>query len=292
MIWSGNEKILFFVFAVMMANNVFAQPENDPFVFEPSYTNLGTITDGDNVEISFDLIYVLSSYNEYYLDIDQINFELPWITTINPDEVFGLSYYGDGRTITLSGEFENPSGYYGLNIYYLDFYENVWPYNWVMAYEIRWESIPSFGIEDNIDFYSFITDFNEFDMLNYIVLFIDEEPYGDYITDWNLKIVLYTNNEEYIYVDIDQDCCGTEAGWQFTAPELPQNITFNRNESGQIYGQVEVTGIDNDLFEHKTFLEIGINKEPDKPILHTIPEPDNSVQLYLSNSGGVNNYIY
>ena len=119
------------------------------------------------------------------------------------------------------------------------------------------------------------------------------EPFGDEMEDWNLKIKLYsTSGGEFIYYNEDQDCCGSDAGWQFFAPELPSNISFVRNELGQIKGNLKISGLDNDGFTHFAELEIAINKEPDIPLLYTIPYCNNTAEIFLNASGGVNNFLY
>ena len=198
---------------------------------------------------------------------------------------------GDGVTVTLSGTFEEPSNF-GFHLIDVPFIESA---SQALAqwHTISYTSIPSQGIEDNISFDSFVDELNEFDFPYYSSQFFDEEPYGDYITDWNFKISLFSNdNEEYTYVYLDQSCCSDYASWQFIAPELPSEIAFNRNENGQIYGIATVTAVDNTLYTHVVSHELSINKEPDPPVLYTLPGENNTVNVFINNSGGVQNKIF
>jgi hypothetical protein len=281
--------LVFLLFPLILLK---AQPENDPFVFDPpSNQPLGVISNGSLVTITFDVINVGSSPRTYFIDVGPLQAFNPWITSIEPDDPFTVNYYGDGITVELSGTFIEPSnfGYHTINVV---FRENDWPYDYVQTHTISYTSIQSSGIEDYIAFTSFVNEFNELDVLHYSCQFYDEEPFGDYITDWNFKIMLYTtDNEEYTYIDIDKSCCLSYAEWH-TVPLLPSNLAFIRNENGQIYGIATVTAIDNTSWTHIVSLPLAINKEPDPPILQTIPGEDNTVNIIINNSGGIENLIH
>ena len=277
---------------ILLTNFISAQTEGDVFVFDPNSYDLGTISNGDNISISFDAIYTGSSPHDYKIDKDQLLYYNPWISSISPEDNFTVSYYGDGVTVNISGIFQEPSNF-GTHFIDVVFRDTDSQSSYVQTYQIQYKSIPSAGIEDYIEFYSWENIFSEGDMLTYDVLFQDVEPFGDYITEWNLKINLTTTaNENFTYVDIDEDCCQTEAGWQFIAPQLPNDIFFKRNSEGQIKGLLTVTGIDNLNVVHVVDLEIGINKAPDPPILYTLPQENGVVKVVITNSGGTSNVIY
>jgi hypothetical protein len=93
--------LVFLLFPLILLK---AQPENDPFVFDPPANQpLGVISNGSLVTITFDVINVGSSPRTYFIDVGPLQAFNPWITSIEPDDPFTVNYYGDGITVELSG---------------------------------------------------------------------------------------------------------------------------------------------------------------------------------------------
>lgn len=116
----------------------------------------------------------------------------------------------------------------------------------------------------------------------------------DSIVDWNLKIILESNEGQHIYLNPEPTYAGSHEGeWQFiTAPPLPNGISFFRNQSGQIYGFIEVEGVDADGWAHYVTHDIIINVPPQKPEIYFIPLSSTSINLFITQSQADGYYIY
>jgi hypothetical protein len=69
---------------------------------------------------------------------------------------------------------------------------------------------------------------------------------------------------------------------------LPDDLQFFRNSEGQIRGNLEISGLDNDDWMHYASTEITINKEPNQPDLFYLPSSATSANLYSLNSQAEN----
>lgn len=275
-------KTIFLFLILSFSSSIFAQ--SDPFVFDPDNENLGNFMAGDEINFSFDVIYVQNGPATFF-----IGWDYSWITSVEPDDEFTVQGPGDGLEVTIEGVV--PAGLdYGTNSIILNFYQ-------VVGEEAEWvdRNVPTFkflgnpGFEDWVEFTEWDDSFSEGDIVSYKALFHDEYPYGDQVNEWNLKLELFTNDGPYTYWDIDQGI----SWWQnITAPNLPQNVIFERNSQGQIRGLLTVTAHDTDGYDHTDNMEIGINKEPDPPTIYTIPQENNTVNVIINNSGGTNNLLY
>jgi len=214
-----------------------------------------------------------------------------WISVIDP-EYFSLNSPFDEVEVRVGGtiplDFDHDDYFFQMDVV------NVNDSNYFKYVGVTYH-VESIGVGDWIEIIDGINSFSESDDLDYHALFYDYDPDPndpDYITDWNLKITLFTSEGEYTYVDVDKNCCTTYADWYFTAPDLPENYYFFRNYQGQVTGNLRITGIDNDELEHYDLLEIGINKEPDKPILYPQQFDGSSLKLVFSSNGATNYYVY
>ncbi|MBC8489252.1 MAG: T9SS type A sorting domain-containing protein [Bacteroidetes bacterium] len=284
-------KIVILLLFISVNFSAKAQPETDPFIFDPDYQHLGDVWDGDQIEFSFDAIYVLSTTNTYFIDTDYLFWCEPWITSVEPEDEFTLTYYGDGRTVTISGTIGGVINL-GLNRIDIVFRLADWSNTYVQEHWVYYNYKGTPGIEDYIEITSGVNSFSEGDLLDYEAHFYDMDPLGDEIEEWNLEIKLTSSEGEYTYVDFTNTTGPMWTYWTFIAPNLPEDMTFTRNEQGQIYGILKVTGHDTDGYDHTDVLYIGINKEPDPPVLHTFPQENNTVKVVINNSGGTNNLLY
>jgi len=284
------------VFAIILqicsSPTVIGQIIRPEFSVNPDYQDLESFSPGEYVEFSFiACCHTFDSYQTYAVSYDEIAIGSSWISEIE-NEVFSLNYTGDEVEITVSGTIP-------LNFVH-DTYSIIFDVTNVNdESKFRFTTVnykvESVGIEDWIE----ITDgdyyFSESDDLEYHTVFIDYDPDPldpDYITEWNLLVTLFSSDGEFTYIDEDKYCCTTYADWYLTAPFLPENYSFLRNDLGQIKGSLRITGKDNDGIEHHLMLEVGINKEPDKPIIYPQQFDGSSLKLVFSSNGATNYNVY
>lgn len=248
---------------------------------------LGNLSPGDAISFTITVEHFLDEQNmDYTVSIfDQPN-AAPWINNISPDN-FSLFSFWEQQTITFSGTY--PTGWYGYGTFYVDVYDS---YNFKKTCLVTYTGIEPGGIEDWIYFSQWVTPFHEQDPLAYEAIFVDEEPYDDYITEWNLNITLSSTQGNYEYVDLTTTYTSTSWLWTFDAPDLPSNMSFIRNDLGQVYGVLTVSALDNDGFYHYETMEIGIYKIPDPPNLYLNRAGGNSISTSYCNTGGPDYFIY
>jgi|GEM_PF-6445022 len=142
------------------------------------------------------------------------------------------------------------------------------PITKAMLEDMGWIVECPVGLEDRIN----ITDVNwnnpPIDLVlntNYLyrAQFIDNPPYGDYLTSanrtWELRL-FHQNGYHTVATSTNFD-------FNLTVSSLPTGFIWKRNTLGQIMGQVIATGIDNDNIPHKAELEIRLGYKPDIPMV-------------------------
>jgi len=247
-----------------------------------------------NQELSFIItitnIVFYEDGNDFTLEIfDDPDGIYDWIS-ISPSS-FTIVYPGHTQQVTVSGTIPGdwvPRHHEtGVNI----------NDNFMSSYTLfDWDVLPDSGMEDYIQITESDNEFYENDELYYEAAFIDAPPDGDFIVDWDLTITLYSTEGDYNYLFIDDPSNYypiDEAWWDFIiAPMLPDGLQFIRNSEGQIMGNLEISGMDNDEWTHYASSEVSINKEPNQPDLFYIPSSGTSANLHLLNSQAENYYIY
>ncbi len=125
---------------------------------------------------------------------------------------------------------------------------------------------PPGGFEDDIQITQYNSSFSVGDPLHYHAVFDDEDPFGDYMTTWFLKMEIYPSGQNYTYKYLDQGQGGmpTYVDWSFNAGALPSNGPLIRNNLGQVLGKLTVWGADNDGYTHTDQRWFGINKDMKK----------------------------
>ncbi len=248
---------------------------------------LGDLSPGDAISFTITVEHFLDEQNmNYTVSIfDQPN-AAPWINSISPNN-FSLYSYWEEQTITFTGTY--PTEWYGYGTFYVDVYDS---YNFKRTCLVTYTGIEPGGIEDWIYFSQWVNQFHEQDPLVYEAIFVDEEPLGDYITEWNLNITLSSTQGDYEYFDLTTTYNTSSWLWNFVAPDLPSNMSFIRNDLGQVYGILTVSALDNDGFYHYETMEIGIYKIPDPPNLYLNRAGGNSISTSYCNTGGPDYFIY
>jgi hypothetical protein len=240
--------------------------QNPEFVVTPSNFDLDYVYQGDAVNFKFyakDQFFW--SYETYSVGIPMPNYASSIVSTITPN-IFNLESVFDIVEITVVGEIpiDFEIGEFSFFIRVINVNDpNMW-----RDVDVEFNVLSSAGIEDYISITDGSNSFSVGDFIGYEAHFYDEEPYGDEIEEWNLKTTLFHSQGEYTYVDLTNSWGTISSYWNYIAPATPQNLIFRRNAQGQIFGQVTVTGFDTDGYAHVDNLDIGINKEPDKPILY------------------------
>lgn len=270
--------------------NISCFSQNPTFEVSLSSIPLGNVYQGDAVNFTFDVKnQFFNSYETYSVSIPSPNIASGIVSTITPNE-FNLEYMSDIVEITVVGQIpiDFEIGEFTFFIEVINVNDpNIWQDVWV-TYNV----LPSGGFEDNIAITDGSNSFSVGDFIGYEAHFYDEEPTGDEIEEWNLKTTLFNSQGEYTYVDLTNSWGPISSYWTYIAPATPQNLIFRRNAQGQIFGQVTVTGFDTDGYSHVDNLDIGINKEPDKPILYPQQFNNSSVKLIYNSLGANDYYIY
>ena len=255
------------------------------FMITPK-VELGDLEPGNYVEFTITVTSFHENQRGYGVSIFNQPHAAPWITNIEPS-FFLLSGYWQEQEITISGVY--PQGWYGRDSFYVDVQDGNGDKQSVIVW---YNGIEPGGVGDWISLEYYDTYFNEGESLFYSAEFYDFDGDDDYIVEWNLQIKLLSDQGDFIYQDITNSCCGSYSDWYLTAPELPADRSFTRNAQGQVYGMLTVSGKDNDGVVHKDYLEIGIFKEPGKPLLFQNPASNSSVDLLFKSNGGTNYFIY
>lgn len=246
---------------------------NEEISFSITVTNLGIYPDGNNFTVWVDN---QSQYGSW-LNVSPTTFKL----------------YTSGATqiITVSGTY--PSDWVtesaSTTIHISDNYSNT---NYTL---VHWTYCGPGGVEDYITIDEGVYEFSENDDLYYKASFWDIDPVPgdpDYVTEWNLNMTLSSNEGEYNYTDITKTYNTAWTDWDFIAPELPDNLQFIRNSEGKIFGDVVISGLDNDGILHSKAKNILINKEPYQPDLFFIPVNASSITLYFLDTRASSYDIY
>lgn len=276
--------LLFYILLFVSIMNTSAQD----FTVDPLITELGNINAGDPVSFQIVVTHYADEPRVYEAFIPDHQYAAPWITSINPTQ-FSLSGYGETQTVTFTGTYPTDSYWEG----YGTFYATVKDENQYEGFSlVKYTGVGDLGIEDWIHLSQWVSTFNEQDPLVYEAIFVDEDPYGDFITEWNLNITLSSTQGDYEYVDLTTTYVSNSWLWSFDAPLLPSNMSFIRNELGQVYGILTITALDNDGYYHYETIEIGINKIPDTPIAFLNRAGANSISTSYSTTGGPDYLIY
>jgi hypothetical protein len=270
--------------------NISCFSQNPSFEVSPSNINLGSVYQGDAVNFTFDVKnQFFNSYETYSVSIPFPNIASGIVSTITPNE-FNLELMSDIVEITVVGQipidFEIGDFYFFIRVINVND-QNIWK-----DVDVTFNVLSSGGIEDHISITEGSNSFSVGDPIGYEAHFFDEDPFGDEIEEWNLKTRLFNSQGEYTYVDLTNSWGTTSSYWNYIAPAIPQNLIFRRNAQGQIFGQVTITGFDTDGYAHFDKLDIGINKEPDKPILYPQQFNNSSVKLIYNSLGANDYYIY
>ena len=281
-------KLLLFQIIILSYSTAYTQQ----LYFNTEEYDIGDIWSGDDISFEFWVYYNLSSPHDYVIKIEDVIEDQPWINSISPT-YFYFGYYGEAAKVEVQGYIDPGVLTLGIHNFPIHFYDaENYQTTIVATFWVQYNYLGSLGIEDYILITNGVNAFFEGDMISYEAHFYDEDPFGDEIDEWNLEIKLFSTEGEYTYVDLTNMWGATSTYWNFIAPNIPQNLTFTRNEQGQIHGILTVTGHDTDGYDHTVDLIIGINKEPDPPELHAIPQENNTVKIILTNSGGTNNLLY
>jgi subtilisin family serine protease len=147
------------------------------------------------------------------------------------------------------------------------------------------------GIEDAISIISGPAIINPGTTVTYEARFIDHDPMGDNIYNFNWNIVLFYEGGTYTYYSLSTSYLNYSL-CSFSAPTYPTNYQWIRNEDGLIAGKVIVSGTDNDGVFHETKMDIGIPLVPSRPIIYSYYPGQNKINLSFLSSGASSYKIY
>jgi len=126
--------------------------------------------------------------------------------------------------------------------------------------------------------------------------FIDyDEPYDDYIVgDWHWQLIAYHSEGSTI---LDEGYSQGEISTfiTLTIPNLDDLGTQNwaRDENGYVTGEVKVDATDNDNITHTATRGIGIDTNPDCPVITECYGTDESITLsFIYDQGGYSDFLY
>lgn len=253
------------------------------FNVDPVSKDLGDVT--YQQQISFDITITNfkidgGPVNGFGVSIEDQQNSAPCVTSITP-ATFYIYDYGGTQTITISGTYDGVLGSQTFVIIVSDWTSSQFIF-------VSLKGVSGAGVGDYLTLTASFTDFDEQEQLFCSADFEDFDPDPqdpDYMTSWNMTMKIFSNEGEYEYVNIDQTCCSSYADWYFTAPNLPTNLSFFRNEDGQVFGECIISGYDNDGYYHEVDFSFGINKEPETPTIYILPVDENSIKLYVLGFG-------
>nr|NQU91426.1 T9SS type A sorting domain-containing protein [Bacteroidota bacterium] len=288
------QKIILPVYLMLNFSMICNSQNNPSFEVEPNYIDLNSIYQsiypGNYVEFTFVAKkQFFQSLETYSVTYNQYVYASTWISLINPN-YFQLDTPSDEVEVKVSGTIpiEFTPGNYAFVLDVKNVNDpNIWQEVWV-----EFEVLPSIGIEDRIEITSSVNSFSVGDLISYEADFFDEDPFGDEIDEWNLTITLFHSQGDYTYVDLTNLWGSGSTYWNISAPSLPPNLIYTRNELGQALGLVTVTGLDTDGIYHQDVMEIGINLEPAKPVVYPQQIDDGSVKLVYQGQGATSYLIY
>lgn len=116
----------------------------------------------------------------------------------------------------------------------------------------------------------YATVLNEGGTYSYLAHFEDNPPYGATMNTRNWKIELYkSDGSMYTLYNVTNSNITSETK-SILVPSIPQitNNTWRRNDDGTIKAKLTVYGTDNQGYFKSSSTIVGINKKPDKPIVH------------------------
>jgi len=148
------------------------------------------------------------------------------------------------------------------------------------------------GIEDGISIESGPNFFSPGDNVTYTAQFID---IGDpsVLINWDWKIELIHSEGSYIYATGYIPLSWNYSTWQIsTSSSLPTNYDWLRDEDGNIFGKVIVSGTDSDNIYHETEKNIGVEFGPSKPIIYNHYPGGGSINLSYLSSGATSYKIF
>lgn len=161
--------------------------------------------------------------------------------------------------------------------------------------DIGWSLNPIMGIEDAakiVDFNSqqpSPTRFNPGQSISnyYAATFIDNAPSGDTMVSASWTIKLRHSGGEHVIL--------STAGMVLIGvlPPIPAGFDWLRNTDGSISASLNLEGIDQLGYHHSTYLNIGINKVPESPILKINPYQNcsNTASLEFYSKGATGYHI-
>lgn len=274
-------KIVFFVFVLLITNNVFAQ-----FDLDPTEVQLGDIFQDDYVEFTFTIFSWAQDGTNY-----TVTTPYPWPDWLDVEPMEFTLDYAQEQEIECSGICNDFMSYYGNHAASIEFQDdNSFP-NWNWA-SVWWTSHPPPGPEDFFQWLEFTEIFDELETITYSIVFHDDPPTTPSL-DWNFKMLLYSNVGIYIYYE-DVGSGLQPQTWQFTAPALPEDLVFTRTDNGEISGRVLVTTTDIGGYINDVSRPFKIRKEPSKPSYFIENTDGNEIILHFHNhiTGATSYEIY